>query len=282
MSGSPAMETTNIGILGVDADDIASTVRSVAGATDADVDAELEIAELDERGAVAAGADEEGGFSDDLHIVRGEAALLSLVRARSTTPVLPIEAGEAVGSVAREDLEAAIETVLSSDHLTVEADTVAVSVDDEQYRALMDVMAVTTEAAKISEYRITSRVGDESVTVDQVRADGVVAATPTGTPGYGTAAGGPILDRGLQAVAVVAVSPFRIEQSHWVLQLPIEFQVVREEVPVTLIVDDRPVRSIDRGMPVTLDWGVPIPIVRTPVSAPMSRTVGAWRPSSRR
>ena len=276
------METTNIGILGVDADDIASTVRSVAGATDADVDAELEIAELDERGDVAAGHDGDGGSADDLYIAHGEAALISLVRAGSTTPVLPIDAGEAVGSVAREDLEAAIETVLSSDYHTVEADTVAVSVDEERYRALMDVMAVTTEAAKISEYRITSRTGAESVTVDQVRADGVVAATPTGTPGYGTAAGGPILDRGLRAVTVVAVSPFRIEQPHWVLQLPIEFQVVREEVPVTLIVDDRSVLSIDEGTPVTLDWGDPIPIVRTPVSAPMFGASGVSRPSGRR
>lgn len=210
-------------------------------------------------------ADDELGAADIL-VPIGEAALLSLVRAAHGTPILPIDAGRGIQSVPREELENALSRVAEGQEQVHSVSTLDVRSDGERFRALMDVMAVTSEAAKISEYEVARQRDGEELVLDRIRADGMVAAAPAGTPGYVTAAGGPILDPDMDAVTVVPVGPFRIEQPHWVLELPISIQVVREEVPVSLLVDDREVGSMGAGTAVELRWGDPVEIVQTPES----------------
>ena len=119
----------------------------------------------------------------------GEAALFEYVRRGGTGPVLPIGVDAGIPSVperaATEGLAA-----LSDDHDTITYPTLDVTASETRYRALTDVMVVTAEPARISEYR-TRKVRTDTV-IDQVRADGIVVSGPAGTPGYGTAAGGPI------------------------------------------------------------------------------------------
>lgn len=196
----------------------------------------------------------------------GEAALLDVVRAEIDVPVVPIEIGQGVTDIERSDLGAALRSLPDESHSRMAVPTIDVRGRAEQYRALMDVMAVTGEAAKISEYQITSGSGESAEMLDRVRADGILAAAPAGTPGYGTAAGGPLLDPNLEAVTVIPVGPFRVEQPHWVLELPVSLRVVREEVPVSLLVDDREVGSLEPGTTVDLSWGRPLTVLETPVS----------------
>ena len=203
----------------------------------------------------------------DLIVAVGEQSLLTLVRDEVVSPILPVAIEQGVESVAHADLESAIRSFVAEDHSTKSIPTIHVQADGDEFRALMDVMAVTADAAKISEYRLLGRDRGEEVAIDTVRADGIVASAPAGTPGYGTAAGGPILDPDLQAVNVIPVGPFRVEQPHWVLELPISIEVARGEVPVTLLVDDRDEGRIQAGTTVELTWGDPVDIVRTPVSA---------------
>ena len=202
----------------------------------------------------------------DLLVAVGEAALLAAVRARVELPILPVSGPDGVESVSGAEVEKALDGVLDGNYTIDPVPSLSVRADGAGYRGLMDVMAVTSEAAKISEYQVSRVVdGDEQV-LDRIRADGMLAAAPAGTPGYGTAAGGPILGPDLRAVSVVPVGPFRIEQPHWVLKLPIRIRVVREEVPVALLVDDQEVGSMAAGAAVTVDWGSPVRILRTPQS----------------
>ena len=188
----------------------------------------------------------------------GETALLSLVRAGPDCPIVPVDVEAGVPSVPTASLGTAI-AALEAGAFEIEAvPTIAVSLGDSSYRGLMDVMVVTAEPARISEFR--TRKSATGTVVDQVRADGIVAAGPAGTPGYSTAAGGPILDPSLSGLAVIPVGPFRTERPRWVLEPPIEFEVVREEVPVSLVVDDQPVERVPAGEPVGLDWGAPVEI----------------------
>lgn len=203
----------------------------------------------------------------DLIVAVGEASLLTLVRDEVVSPILPVAIEQGVESVAHADLESAIRSFVADEHAIKSIPTIHVRADGDEYRALMDVMAVTADAAKISEYRLLGRDRGEEVAIDTVRADGIVASAPPGTPGYGTAAGGPILDPDLHAVNVIPVGPFRVEQPHWVLELPISIEVARGEVPVTLLVDDRDEGRIQAGTKVELTWGDPVEFVRTPVSA---------------
>ncbi|MFB6081211.1 MAG: hypothetical protein ABEJ67_00175 [Halanaeroarchaeum sp.] len=202
----------------------------------------------------------------DLLVAVGESALLNAVREGTACDVLPVDVGAGVPDVALRDLEAAVRAVREGERTVDERSLLAAAVGNVTHHGLMDVMAVTSESAKISEFAVETRRAGSWQTVDRVRADGIVVATPAGTPGYGSAAGGPVLSSTLAAVAVVPVGPFRVERSHWVLSLPSRVTVARDETPVSLLVDDEETGPVPAHEPITLDWGPAVTFLRTDVS----------------
>lgn len=202
----------------------------------------------------------------DFVVAGGESALLDLVREMLAVPVLPVGVDSGVPSVPEDQLESGLESLAREAFEVQDVPTIDVTLGQRSFRALMDVMAITAEPARISEYRTTT--SPTGTVVDQVRADGITVSGPGGTPGYGTAAGGPILGPAVRGVAVVPVGQFRTEQPHWVLNPPFEIEVVREEVPVSLVVDDRSVDAVPAHEPIQFDWGQPVECVMLEASVP--------------
>ena len=200
-----------------------------------------------------------GDTEYDVLVAAGESALLSLVREGIAVPLLPVGVDAGVPSVPPADLEAAVDSLRSDAFDVTDVPTIEATLHERTFRALMDVMAITAEPARISEYRTTLR--PTGTVLDQVRADGVSVSGPAGTPGYGTAAGGPVLGPDISGLAVVPVGQFRTEHPHWVLEPPFEIEVVREEVTVSLVVDDRSVDSVPAAEPICFDWGPPVECV---------------------
>ncbi|MFC4549282.1 hypothetical protein [Halorussus sp. GCM10023401] len=197
----------------------------------------------------------------------GEAALLDLVRADVGAPVLPVDAGPGYGGVAAGDAAAGVESLLGGDFERDTRDVLAASVDgDPAGRALADVMLVTAEPARISEYAVRSR-GEQ---VARVRADGLVVSTPTGSHGYGRTAGGPILEPGSGVVGVLPVAPFAVNADHWVVSTdrPVTLSVERDESEVSLLLDDRTVRSVAPHVPVEVARDGALAVARVPESRP--------------
>jgi NAD+ kinase len=186
----------------------------------------------------------------------GEAALLDAVDADLGVPVLPVDAGRVYGGVERERLPEALAALADEAYDVRERPTLAVRTDGVDARALADAVFVTTEPAQISEYAIETDDAD----VDEVRADGVVAATPAGSRGYASDAGGPILDRGSGVISVVPIAPFRVERVQWVLDPPAAVTVLREESEVGIFVDGRERGIAATDEPVTLTWSDPLPV----------------------
>lgn len=236
--------TARVGILGDDASAAADLVRDAGG--DAVVGEDALTEDVD---AIAA---------------LGEDALLDALDARVDAPVLPVDAGCEYGGIAGVDLPAALARLTAGDYDVERRATLSVTAGDTTARALADVVLVTSEPASISEYRVET--ADERV--DTVRADGVVAATPAGSRGYAADAGGPLLSRNADALAVVPVAPFRIGKPRWVLEPPVSLTVVREAADVDLQVDGR-----DRGLAAThetveLAWGDPLSVAVVPSTPP--------------
>ena len=103
---------------------------------------------------------------------------------------------------------------------------------DAPVRAAFDVAVVTDEPARISEFAVEfSRGRDESV-----RADGVVVATPLGSDGYASAAGGPLVEPG-GGLSVVPIAPFSTRTDAWVAGDRVRLTVERESEPIGLVVD---------------------------------------------
>lgn len=199
----------------------------------------------------------------DLVVAVGEAALLAMVRAGVDAPTLPVGAGHAVRSVPEMAVEAAVERLLDDEFEVVDYPVVEARSALGSDRALQDVMLVTEEPARISEYTVRSG-GDR---VDRFRADGVVVATPAGSQGYARACGGPVMQPGADVFVVVPVSPFATDQDSWVLPMDgVELAVERDETPVELLADDRASGTVARGETVRLSRDGSLPVAVVPES----------------
>ena len=225
--------------------------------------------------AVATGPASEVVAADpDAVVAVGESALLALVRADVDAPVLPVDAGPGYGGIAADDATdggdgptPSVEALLAREFETASRAVLGVSVGGERVgRALADVMLVTTEPARISEYAVRSR-GER---VSRFRADGVVVSTPTGSHGYGRSAGGPLLEPESDVVGVVPVAPFAVDVDHWVVSAdrPVELTVERDEGAVSLLLDDEAVRQVSPHTPVEVVEDGTLDLVRVAESRP--------------
>ncbi|GAA0643427.1 NAD(+)/NADH kinase [Salarchaeum japonicum] len=202
-----------------------------------------------------------GAVADaDLVVADGEAALYDLVRAGADAPVLVLGDVPGIPSARWERHANAMTHAFVGNAGVHATPLLSVRADGETYRALADAMVVTDEPARISEYGVHAA----NETVDTVRADGVTVATAAGSRGYGSAADGPVVAPGVDAVSVVPVAPFRVDQSNWVLPLPTDLTVERETADVVLLVDDREVATLDHDATVRIDHGGTLPVVTTP------------------
>ena len=241
--GDPPMMSDGpvVGVVGPEADAVAAAVRAAGGVPD------------------AAPATEVDGAAYVVAV--GEPALLAVARARPDALVLPVAAGRGVRSVPRAATEAAVERVLAGEYDRERYPLVDVTVTDRTTAtALMDVMLVSAEPAQISEYAVSA----DGERVAQFRSDGVVVATPAGSPGYADAAGGPVLASGADVATVVPVAPFATDADHWVLPFdPLCLFVERDDPAVQLVADDRVVGRVDPTDPVRLssDGSVDVAVV---------------------
>jgi len=225
-----------------------SPVVGVVGA-DADTDAVVTAVES-AGGRATVGAASRVVDESDVVVAVGEPALLAVARTGTDRTVLPVGAGRGVRSVPREAVVDAVADFVAADYDVARHQVVDVRVADRtRARALLDVMLVSAEPAQISEYAVDG----DGERVARFRADGVAVATPAGSSGYASAAGGPILAHDTDAVAVVPIAPFETDIDHWVLPPEgLRVSVERDETDVHLLADDRVVGPVEPDEPVSV------------------------------
>jgi NAD+ kinase len=198
----------------------------------------------------------------EVAVAVGESALTRLARERPACPLVPVAAGDGVRSVPRGKESAGVRQLAEGDWTVESHPLVAVErAPGEEELALFDAMLVTELPAHISEFTVA--VSGEQVA--RFRADGVVAATPAGSTGYGRAAGTPVIPPGPDVLAVAAIAPFATNLDHWVLPLgTVTITVERDEASVQTLVDDRTAGTASVVDPVTLSAGGHVDLVHLP------------------
>lgn len=88
--------------------------------------------------------------------------------------------------------------------------------------ATNEVVIITASPAKMLSYRIF--VDEDQL--EELRADGVVFATPTGSTAYAMSAGGPMLDPRVDGTVIVPLAPFKLSARPWVV--PAESRIMVE------------------------------------------------------
>ncbi|MEL4304734.1 NAD(+)/NADH kinase [Methanococcoides sp. LMO-2] len=116
--------------------------------------------------------------------------------------------------------------------------------------ATNEVVLTTARPAKILTFRIT--IDDREV--EDVRADGVVIATPTGSTAYAMSAGGPIIDPNVNATLIVPLAPFKLSSRPWVVPAEslIKVEMIIPEKEAALVVDGQYTHTIQENDVVTL------------------------------
>jgi len=79
--------------------------------------------------------------------------------------------------------------------------------------ATNEVAIITASPAKMLDFKITV---DGSI-LEQLRADGMIFATSTGSTAYAMSAGGPIVDPRVDGIVLVPVAPFKLSARPWVI-----------------------------------------------------------------
>ena len=100
----------------------------------------------------------------------------------------------------------ALEQVLAGKYFVDERTQLRVWHNKELHEALNEVVIMTQKPAKMLHFEIS--VDDE--VVEELRADGLIIATPSGSTAYSMSAGGPIVNPRVGAFIIVPICPFKL------------------------------------------------------------------------
>lgn len=157
--------------------------------------------------------------SDVLIAIGGDGTFLYALR-RSGAPLLPINAGT-VGVLAEveahrpNEFAGAIDRLLKGHYFLEERMKLAALIGDVPVPdATNDFVLHSAQVGKMGLFEIAFDGHVEG----QVRADGLILASPTGSTAYSLSSLGPIVDPGLDAIVLTAIAPFRVEARALVIE----------------------------------------------------------------
>jgi NAD+ kinase len=176
----------------IDVGDAVERVRAVAGRAGVELVEQPEGAQL----AVAVGGDGT--------ILRTLARLLG-----RGIPVIGVNFGRVgfLASIAPDRLEADLARVFAGEYRTIEQPTLEAQLDGQTFVAVNDVVATSSTLGRMIELG-WSIAGEDLGTVS---CDGMICSTPSGSTAYNLSNGGPVLVRGLDAMAITFIAPHSLD-----------------------------------------------------------------------
>jgi NAD+ kinase len=229
-----------------------AVAEAIAAARDAGVELVGTEEEMDKHGAAAEGltvAAELPERPDLCLVLGGDGSILWALRhyARSGVPIFGVNFGTVgfLAAVERDEVEEGLRGAFAGSYEAIDLPGLEVSGPDGGSIALNDVTFSRQPHARVAELSYTI-AGEE---VGNVRCDGLVAATPTGSTGYNLANSGPILAWGVEGYVVSYIAPHSLTARALVVApgdvLRVGNQTGRE--PVDVAVDGDPVAELAPG-----------------------------------
>lgn len=212
-------------------------------------------------GAAVTGFEPDCGI-DAVAAIGGDGTVLRAVRLAlpAGLPVLGINTGR-LGFLAEGEPEEAariVERLATGDYRITERMTLSARTEGGEAAGLNDVVMEKTESQKTVSLAV-SVDGEEFTTY---RADGLVAATPTGSTAYNLSAGGPLVDPALDALVLTPVAPHTLFSRTLVFppHRILRFEV-RDQQPVGVTVDGNEIGRVEPGGSVTVTAGGRAPFI---------------------
>ena len=139
----------------------------------------------------------------------GDGTLLrAQAKLKEETPLLGINMGT-VGFLT--DIEVsetfnALNQILKGDYYKEKRSKLTVSHENHTFNAMNEVVIMTNKPAKMLHFQI--QVDGEII--EEVRADGLIISTPSGSTAYAMSAGGPIVDPRLGGFIIIPICPYKL------------------------------------------------------------------------
>lgn len=175
---------------------------------------------------------------------------------RTGLPLLPIHAGT-VGFLAEVDgedpaaVERALERLQQGEYHIEERMRLASEIAGQHLPdATNDVVVHTAQVAKMRLFELSL----DGRPVGEVRADGVIVGTPTGSTSYSLSAAGPVIDPSLEAIELSALAPFRTSARAVVLDpwRTVGVRLLLPEKDAVVVVDGQSESPLRSGEAVTI------------------------------
>jgi len=206
----------------VDVHDAVEQVRAVAERAGVELVEEPERAQL----AVAVGGDGT--------ILRTLARLLG-----TGVPVIGINYGRVgfLASIAPERLDDDLARVFAGEYRTIEQPTLEAELDGKTFVAVNDVVVTSSTLGRMIE--LGWAIAGEDLGV--VSCDGMICSTPAGSTAYNLSNGGPVLVRGIDAMAITFIAPHSLEARPLVVPRGAELMVrnATPDVGAAVLADGR-------------------------------------------
>jgi NAD+ kinase len=169
--------------------------------------------------------------------VGGDGTVLrNISKMRDPLPVIGINMGNLgfLVDVLPEDAIKDIDDVLKGFTYT-ERSRLSVCLNGKRLQdATNEIVLITARPAKI----LTFRISIDNSRIEDLRADGVVFATPTGSTAYAMSAGGPIVDPRVDASIIVPLAPFKLSARPWIIPgsstIKVEMTIPEKEAAVVI------------------------------------------------
>lgn len=146
--------------------------------------------------------------ADVLVTIGGDGTILHTLQ-RSDSPVVGINAGRLgfLTEIQRDDMTEMIGKLVNGDYYVEDRVKLRINVNDERLPdSTNEAVLHTYHVSKMRHFQVL--VGGKPAM--DIRADGIIISTPTGSTSYAMSVGGPIIDPRLDAFVVAAIAPFNL------------------------------------------------------------------------
>jgi NAD+ kinase len=170
-------------------------------------------------------------------------------------PVIGVNFGRVgfLASIHPNELESGLARVFSGDFRVVQLTTLDVDADGARATAVNDVVVLSSIRGRMIE--LAWAVGGEDLGVQPC--DGMICSTPSGSTAYNLSNGGPVLVRGLDAMAVTFIAPHSLHVRPLVVPRGLDLEIRNRtlDVPASVLVDGHMLAEIDSAAPITIRLG---------------------------
>jgi NAD+ kinase len=170
-------------------------------------------------------------------------------------PVIGVNFGRVgfLASIQQNELESGLARVFSGDYRVLQLTTLEVEAAGARAAAVNDVVVLSSTRGRMVELAWT--IGGEELGVQPC--DGMICSTPSGSTAYNLSNGGPVLVRGLDAMAVTFIAAHSLHVRPLVVPrgLDLEIRNRTPDVSASVLVDGHMLVEVGTDAPITIRLG---------------------------